>query len=172
MEIIIRIDEKTEDEYNRTFDLLKECARDNKPLPDDFEDDEIDLEYLERIKRVYINFKLSIGTKEDLQALGTRYRKKYIQKKAYHYWRLSVANEDLEKRKKTGQITKKMVTLDFDTYSQAESLLQKLFEITLDSVTAKELQRTFVQYLKTGCKPQKEVTDDDQHDNADGQACA
>ena len=70
-------------------------------------------------------------------------------------------------------ITRKLECLKtaFETYKEAESLIFQLLEVVLDRPTADSL-KPFVDYLKTGCKPEKEVTEDDQHDNADGETCA
>ena len=172
MEILIKAEEMNEEELRAQFNVIKLAAYNRKPLPEDFEPDSIDLDYAEKVKRVYNNYRLQIQTEEESKHIIDRYFNNYKTEKAVFWMGLESAKAVLETRKKTGQLTKQMIDLDFSTYSEAESLIQKLFEITLDSVTASELQRTFVQYLKTGCKPQKEVTDDDQHNNADGQACA
>lgn len=172
MEILIKAEEMNEEELRAQFNVIKLAAYNRKPLPEDFEPDSIDLDYAEKVKRVYNNYRLQIQTEEESKHIIDRYFNNYKTEKAVFWMGLESAKAILETRKKTGQLTKQMIDLDFSTYSEAESLLQKLFEITLDGVTASELQRTFVQYLKTGCKPKKEVTDDDQHDSSDGQACA
>lgn len=172
MEITIKIEEMNEDKLRQRFDIIKRTAYNKKPLPEDFEPDRLDLDYYEKIRIVYENYRLQIKTEDESKKKVELYFNTYKTDKAIRFLRLEAAKAVLETRKKTGQLTKQMITLDFDTYNQAENLLQRFFEVTLDSVTANELQRTFVQYLKTGCKPQEEVTADDKHDSADGEACA
>lgn len=172
MEITIKIEELNEEELNERFEIIKRASYNKKPLPEDFEPDRVELDYCEEIKRVYENYRLAIKNEQESKHIIDRYFNKYKTDKAVYFLILESAKAVLETRKKTGQLTKRMITLDFDTYKEAENLLCQLFEVTLDSVTANELQRTFVKYLKTGCKPQEEVTTDDQHDNADGETCA
>lgn len=171
MEIIIKNKELSEEELKRRFEILKRTGYNGKSLPEDFEADSVDLDYVEKVKRVYSNFRLQIKSEEESKHIIDRYFNTYKTDKAVYLLRLESAKAVLETRKKTGQLTRRMSTFDFDTYKEAENLIYQLFEVTLDRPTADSL-KPFIEYLKTGCRPPKEVKTDDQHDNADGEACA
>lgn len=171
MEITIKIEEMNEDKLRQRFDIIKRTAYNKKPLPDDFEPDRLDLDFYEKIKRVYENYRLQIKTEDESKKKVELYFNTYKTDKAIRFLKLEAAKAVLETRKKTGQVTRQMVTLDFSRYEEAIKLLYQLFEITLDRPTAQAL-KPFVEYLKTGYKPQEEVTADDKHDSADGEACA
>lgn len=170
----IKISEKEAESFDDVFNTLKLYARSNLLLPEDTFFDEIDIDFYEKLKTLYSNLKAGIETEENSIKLGRNYRNLYHARKCSRIRRIRGEEDLLEKRIRASDI-RTSINKNGANMS-AEWNVDKIFELIgclmNDMHSANLMKENAGKVIYDAIRENKEVTPDDQHDNADRTACA